>query len=302
MPDFEAQVEMSAEAKLELSRTKATCPFIGSAVVEGILPVRNDAENPLASIDDVRRLGNQHPGDDLGELLALFATGNHALMRNSDGHLLSSVPTGLFSLDFPPSQGSHPGDSGILQRDLQHPRFSEDDFNRLASRASSGRLTRQAVGDFIAENVHRDPNARTLGREEVERMGLELSAFVGAEIHAAGEKLLGRAQEASATQRLATEKFTNLLADDNIVGSSGEFGLLFTLLSGRPDAIDDEGEPVLLLDDVRMMFQEKHLPAGWNQGRKTRSDWARHTFAIASSAYGSFHQLTSKAGAESPET
>ena len=35
-----------------------TCPFIGSAVAQGKLLVRNGASNPLASLEDVRKLGN----------------------------------------------------------------------------------------------------------------------------------------------------------------------------------------------------------------------------------------------------
>ena len=165
MLDPKAVVELSAETKLELVRTKATCPFIGSVIAEGLLPVRNDARNPLASIDDLRTLGNQEHGD-LGELLAMFAAGNHAFMRDGAGQLVIPVPDGLFSLDFPDSQGSHPGDSGILMGDPQHrgpDKFSQVDFARLESRAQNGHLTRPAVGDFIAENVRRNPNARTIG-------------------------------------------------------------------------------------------------------------------------------------------
>ncbi|MBI3777265.1 MAG: hypothetical protein HY273_17265, partial [Gammaproteobacteria bacterium] len=88
-------VPLSPEAKLELACAKATCPFIGGAIVTGRLAVRNELQHPLASIDDVRHLGNEGGGD-LGELLAMFASGNHALMRNDAGELVSPVPEGLF--------------------------------------------------------------------------------------------------------------------------------------------------------------------------------------------------------------
>ena len=42
----------------QLVRRKVTCPFLGSAVHQKFLAVRGDAENTLASIEDVRRLGN----------------------------------------------------------------------------------------------------------------------------------------------------------------------------------------------------------------------------------------------------
>jgi len=68
----------------------------------------------LASIEDVRRLGNSGGGD-LGDLLVMFASGNHAFMRGDDGKLSEKAPNGLISLELPGSQGSHPGHSGILQ-------------------------------------------------------------------------------------------------------------------------------------------------------------------------------------------
>ena len=56
--DASKVVELSPEARDALVEKKATCPFLGSAVAEGKLAVRNAAENPLASIEDVRKLGN----------------------------------------------------------------------------------------------------------------------------------------------------------------------------------------------------------------------------------------------------
>src|SRR5215510_10344107 len=127
-----------------LVEKKATCPFIGSAVAQDRLAVRNDVENPLASIEEVRSLGNTG-GADLGDLLVVFASGNHALMRGNSGKLDRPVPEGLFSLELPGSQGSHPGHSGILQGDpavLDSGRFNRDDFERLLSGARAGFITR----------------------------------------------------------------------------------------------------------------------------------------------------------------
>ena len=100
--------------------------------------MRNDPSKPLASIDDVRKLGNTGGGD-LGEVLKVFAQGNHAFMPGPTGQMNVPVPNGQFSPDFPGSQGSHPGHSGILQGDpkqLNSGRFSEADFDRLTSRAT----------------------------------------------------------------------------------------------------------------------------------------------------------------------
>ena len=55
-------IDLSTDEKNSVIQRKATCPFIGSAVSEGDLPMRNDAANPLASIEDVRRLGNTGGG------------------------------------------------------------------------------------------------------------------------------------------------------------------------------------------------------------------------------------------------
>src|SRR5262245_61333565 len=138
--DANATLTITDEATDRLVRTKVTCPFLGSAVHQKFLAVRGDADNPLASIEDVRRLGNSGGGD-LGDLLAKLASGNHAFMRGDDGKLNKKVSNGLFSLELPGSQGSHPGHSGILQGDpetLDSGRVSEADFARLASRAKAG--------------------------------------------------------------------------------------------------------------------------------------------------------------------
>src|SRR5437016_6219549 len=119
-PDPNAPVALTAAETQRVVETRVTCPFIGSAVAEGKLSVRNSAEDPLASIEEVRKLGNSGGGD-LGEILALFATGNHAFMRGGDGRLSTHTPSGLFSLEFPGSQGAHPGHSGILMGDPEMP-------------------------------------------------------------------------------------------------------------------------------------------------------------------------------------
>ena len=133
-------LQLGLEALSEIVEKKATCPFVGTAVAMARLPVRNEATNPLASIEDVRRLGNTGGGD-LGDLLVLFATGNHAFMRGPDDQLDQKVPDGLFSLEFPGSQGSHPGHSGILEgdpRELDSGRLNLLDLQRLTSLAIDG--------------------------------------------------------------------------------------------------------------------------------------------------------------------
>ena len=156
--------ELSGDERTRLVERKATCPFIGSAVAQRRLPVLNDAKDPLASIEDVRRLGNTGGGD-LGEVLALFASGNHGLMLGESGTLDTPVPSGLFSLELPGSQGSHPGHSGILQGDPRTPgsgRLNHAEFARLTSRARDGWIARSDVGRFIAENLVKDPSSKVV--------------------------------------------------------------------------------------------------------------------------------------------
>jgi hypothetical protein len=159
-------VELSDDERAFVVERKATCPFVGSAVAEGQLPVLNTAKNPLASIEEIRKLGNTGGGD-LGDLLVLFASGNHAFMLGDSGKLDRSIPSGLFSLEFPGSQGSHPGHSGILQGDPEMPgsgRLSEADFARMISREKDGWIKRSDVGRFIAETLLKDPKSKVFGK------------------------------------------------------------------------------------------------------------------------------------------
>src|SRR5690348_14876875 len=93
-------VDLTDGERTSIVEKKATCPFIGAAVARNQLSVRNDMQNPLAAIEDVRILGNTGGGH-LGEVLMLFANGNHSRMRDDSGGLNAQVPDGLFSLEFP---------------------------------------------------------------------------------------------------------------------------------------------------------------------------------------------------------
>jgi hypothetical protein len=292
----DAVVELSADEKASLVERKATCPFIGSAIAEGRLPVRNDAQDPLASIEDVRALGNTGGGD-LGDLLVLFASGNHAFRRGGSGKLDERVPDGLFSLEFPGSQGSHPGHSGILQGDPQTPgsgRLSEADFARLTGRARDGWIKRSDVGRFIAENLDKDPNSKVLGKKTAALLVRDLFDLLKAIGRAVLDKISGTEEGAKTTHRNVEEKLTKLTGEDNLVGSSGEFGLLFAFLANRPGAREREeveGEPAVSVQDLRAMFVEKRLPDGWETWKKSRIDWVANTTALLSSARKEYRNL-----------
>jgi hypothetical protein len=275
-------VELSGDEKASLVEKKAACPFIGSAIAQGKLPVRNDAKDPLASIEDVRRLGNTGGGD-LGDLLVLFASGNHALMRSDSGKLDKSVPSGLFSLEFPGSHGSHPGHSGILQGDPEIPgsgRLSEGDFARLTSRAKDGWIKRSDVGRFIAENLLKDPKSKVFEKNTVALLASDLFEFVETTGSALMSKLFGSDEDARTTHRDIEEKLTKLLGEDNLVGSAGEFGLLFAFLANKPGAKEVGGEPAVAVQELKAMFVDKRLPDGWETWKKSRIDWVRNTIGL----------------------
>jgi hypothetical protein len=283
--DSERIVAMDGDERERLVETKATCPFIGSAVAQGSLAVRNEAANPLASIEDVRQLGNTGGGD-LGDVLAVFAAGNHAFMRGSAGRLDKPVPAGLFSLEFPGSQGSHPGHSGILEGDPAAPgtgRFGEADFARLIGQAKNGWIKRSDVGGFIAENLLRDPGSKVFGSRTAGLLARDLLEFVE-EVAPVWMRKLLKSDEESAAHRELEEKFTRLLGEDNLVGSAGEFGLLFALLANKPGGVEIDGEPAVAVQDLKAMFVDKRLPEGWEGWKKSRADWVRHTTALMVSA------------------
>jgi hypothetical protein len=284
-------VALSGSETASLVEKKATCPFIGSVVAQGKLAVRNAADDPLASIEDVRKLGNS-AGGDLGDLLVVFASGNHALMKGESGKLDRKVPSGLFSLAFPGSQGSHPGHSGILQGDPAVPdsgRLSRPDFARLTARAQNGLIKRSEFGRFIAENLLRDSKSKVFGKNVVALFAGDLRAFVETTGPALMSRLFGSTEDASATHRDLEAKLTKLLGEDNLVGSAGEFGLLFALLANRPGASEVDGEPAIAVQDLEAMFIDKRLPEGWETWKKRRIDWVRNTTALLISAGKEYH-------------
>jgi len=292
MNDDNNEIELSDEERTLIVEKKATCPFIGPAIAQNKLPVRNSARNPLASIDDVRMLGNTGGGN-LGDLLVLFANGNHAFMRGESGELNKHVSNGLFSLEFPGSQGSHPGHSGILQGDpdvLDSGRFSAEDFKRLTDLANSNSLiTRSAVGRFIAENQIRDPNSKVLDLETIELLTHDLFEAAKAAISALLEWVFGSDRDEAL--REVMEKFTRLAGENNLVGSAGEFGLLFAFFANKPDAGKDEDEPALHVNDLKAMFEEKRLPEKWEKWEKFWQNWVTNTKALIFSAAKEYRKL-----------
>lgn len=271
----------------ELVTKRVTCPFLGSAIAMGKLDVLNLLNRPLASIDAVAELGNRGNGT-LGEVLRIFAEGNHGSMPGPTGKLDQKVPeVGLFSLDLPGSQGSHPGHSGILQGNPDEPasgRFSEDAFKRLTNFARDGKIKRSDIGKFIAENVKRDPRAKFFDLRELLR---RVPAIIEHAPPAGFEKfedLIGIKTDGM-DERMLVKEITGLARVDNLVGSAGEFALLFAFLENKPDAPKLDGEPAVSVEDLTLMFKEKTLPQGWESWPKTMLSWLTNTFALAFAAH-----------------
>ena len=292
---FKDQLTLDSQARSRMVETKVTCPFLGSVVDQELLGVSGAVDNPLAAIEDVRRLGDEGGGD-LGDLLTVFAAGNHAFKRGDSGAALDEpVTAGLFSLELPGSQGSHPGHSGILQGDprkLDSGRFSKVDFSRLVSKARGGFLRRSDVGCFIAENLTRDLNSKVTGLSVAELLAHDVGAFVEALGPALISRLAYSAEHADKAHRILEEKLTKLMGEDNLVGSAGEFGLLFAFLAQSPDTKTVDGDPALSVDNVEAMFVRKRLPNGWQSWKKTRANWVVHTTFLVLSAYKEYRRLT----------
>jgi hypothetical protein len=92
--------------------------------------------------------------------------------------------------------------------------------------------------------------------------------------------------------RVAEEKLTKLLGEDNLVGSAGEFGLLFAFLRHSPRTKEIDGEAALSLDDVKGMFIDKRLPDGWETWKKSAFDWINFTTKLLISAHAEYVRLS----------
>ena len=68
-------LDLSAEQLTEIAQKKTTCPFVGSLVKSGELPVHNSADRPLAHIEEIVKFGDSGGGDLGRRVLKIFARG-----------------------------------------------------------------------------------------------------------------------------------------------------------------------------------------------------------------------------------
>jgi hypothetical protein len=273
-PPEAREVELTPLERDDLVTKKVTCPFLGSAITTQELPVRNSLVIPLASVQDVVDLGNAGGGN-LGEVLQRFARGNHSKMPGSD----TLVPPGLFSLDLPGSQGSHPGHSGILQGDpkqLDSGRFSPADLDRLEAMSHDGFIKRSDIAHFIVENINRDPNSRLFPIAKWIEDAVHLSTAVF--------QRLGQNAQGNTVDVQILQSITSIAGSNHLVGSAGEFGLLLAFLHNSPRTRHENEDPAFSMAEISAMFKDKEFPADWKTWKKTARDWVLHTSKLAGSA------------------
>lgn len=272
-------VRLSPAQQKEIAEKMATCPFVGTAVATGLLQVLNTPDNPLASIDDIARLGDSGGGNLGTKVLKLFARGNHSDILNADAGVNRRVPPGTFNLQFGGSQGAHAGHSSILLGDPEEVgrgRLDLAQFDRLAVHTDeNGRLSIDAVGDFIAENLKRDPHAQIVPAFKLIRDASRL-------LREFKDVLLG-GDESEQTEVLMA--LTRILGEDHLMGSAGEWGLLFAFLKNSPNSSDGD----IALADVKMMFIDKKFPDGWETWKKDAFDWVKATVRLAKDASLAYH-------------
>jgi hypothetical protein len=305
---------------------KATCPFVGTAVALKKLIVLG-IERPLAQVlgtGSVAELGDTGGGDLGTKVLTFFARGNHHFMLgpqqspvNPDAKLDTAVPPGTFSLDFPGSQGSHPGHSGILEDDskgapttLASGGFSRAAFERLTAHAESANgadvIRCTEVGKYIAENLIRDTRSKVVGNTVANMLasdvGGDLSAFASLTHEELHQRLNSKADTPEADRLY--EALTKTLGEDNLVGSSGEFGLLFAFLARSPNTVHFGLAPAIAVDDLTPMFGAagvRTFPRGWETWKKTKFDWTVSTICLSHAALQQYIALCNDSSVTKPE-
>jgi len=271
---------LSQQQRIKIAEKMATCPFVATAVATDQLSIFNSSEIPLAAIDEIARLGDLGGGDLGTRVLKLFARGNHSRWVVPTKDVDAFVPSGWFNLHFGGSQGAHAGHSGILldaPKEIGQGRFDQAQFDRLAGYAdANGHLSIDKVGDFIADNLKRDPKAKVLPAWQLIKDAIRL-------LDEFKDTLLG-GDESENTE--AFEALTKLLGEDNLAGSAGEWGLLFAFLKNSPNSNDD-GD--IALSDVESMFVEKRFPAGWETWKKTAMSWIKASLRLIKDASFAYH-------------
>jgi hypothetical protein len=299
-------LNLSDDDRRAIIQKKATCPFVGTALALKRLFVFGSTDKPLARIMGLGSAGAI--GDTGGGNLSL---GFQVVARADHGfdprHV--AAPVGMFSLEFPATQGVHFGHSYILTGDPKTPnsgRLNTSNLQRLigqqgdgghAESADDGTLVvrRSQLGKFVAQNVACDPKAVTGGLKQILLMGKDLAALAADTAEAVEAQVDGTLQASDDTKIRAD--LERLLANDNdILKASGEYGLLTMLLAPSPNARTINGEPALSVEDIENIFVGKRdangnydpltrtFPPNWESTPKTLGAVFKHTIMILHTA------------------
>jgi hypothetical protein len=269
------ELVVTNDQRVELAAKGTTCPFARAAILLGQVKLHGELAQPLANTADIARLGNVGGGD-LGRVLRLFAAINHNKLVGPGGATTRPVPDGTFGAWFPGSHGAHPGHSGILMGDPSNVgsgQLSPEKLDRLTALGTlypDGKryISREQIGAFIAENVKADPTARGFNRAGMKSLSIEIA------------KLLVRAARGGDSTLL--EDTAHLLVTSNdLVNSSGEFGLLFTRFADGQDA---NGNPLVSTAAIDALFRQGVFPAGWDKKPAFAKQWIKDTLVITKAA------------------
>lgn len=301
-------VALTDDERREMVGKKTTCPFVGTALALKKLLVFGTKDTPFARIVGDGSIGavGDTGGGDLSLGFRVVARGNHH--KAPDG---TEAPDGMFSLDFPTTQGAHPAHSFILMGNPHTRGSGRLDANNLgrlvhdksegghAETAANGELVvrRSELGKFIARNVACDPNSVVDGWTLVSLLGRDLTDFTAHGFSAVKDVLEdGSTSSSQITQLL--QDLVHIATQNNLVGSVGEFGLLTMFLEPSPNTVMmDDGEPGLAVRDIEMLFAGKKDPAtgkydpltrsfppGWGTTPRTNLSFLKHSVFILRTA------------------
>jgi hypothetical protein len=275
---------LTQEQRTELQVKKVTCPFMGSIVSLGLLPVRNSMYAPLAKISDIGvPLGGL--GGAVMKVLA-FAR-NHGKMPSVDNPQILNrpVPEGYISLDLSGSVGSHYGHSGILAGDAKTPnsgRWSESEWQRFTTYAKGGHIARSAIGQFVGDNCRRDPQCAAGSTP-----GHVAKAIVWN---------LARMVKAALTGGDPIQGLTDLTRASVLSVAANEWALGTAFFQGSPRTITvtrgrwgpDEREPAYSMSDIEMMMREMRLPSDFKSWSFSAKTWLVNALHVN---YHAAHQM-----------
>lgn len=306
------RLNLTDDQRRDMVSKKTTCPFVGTALAMKKIFAYGTLADPvalIAGLPGTAALSAAQEGSavkaggagDLPQGFRIVARGNH----NTGGDGVRA-PEGMFSLDFPNSQGAHAAHSFILMgnpRALDSGRLTEQNLGRLINEKSKGGhaelvngklvVRRSELGNFVARNVACDPHAVSISRGPfgfVSLLGGDIVEFTERAATLTLSKLSGSMSEPEKTQLL--EGMLQIATRNNLVGSAAEFGLLTSALEGSTNAVTlSNGERALSVDDIEGIFAGKkvdgkydpltrRLPPNWETTPKTTVRFLINTVEI----------------------